>query len=97
MNDKMTIILFSGELDKTTAAFILATTAALILITVSWGLQGLFILGIIAACAYLMNKFIKNKIGGITGDTLGASCELNELIVLFSIFILQNFIPKICY
>ncbi len=61
--------------------FILATTAALILITVSWGLQGLFILGIIAACAYLMNKFIKNKIGGITGDTLGASCELNELIV----------------
>ena len=33
-------------------------------------------------------KFISKKISGITGDTLGAIVELNEVVFLFSIYIL---------
>ncbi len=77
--------------------FSFATVITLVIAVATWGLKGLFVLLLVAICAYLAGKFIKRKINGITGDTLGALCELNELIVLFSIFILQNFIPKICY
>ncbi|MGM0378106.1 MAG: adenosylcobinamide-GDP ribazoletransferase [Bacillota bacterium] len=37
---------------------------------------------------YYFVKVISNKISGITGDTLGAIVELNEVIFLFSIYIL---------
>jgi len=70
--------------------FILATIIALICVAIIWKIKGLIILGIIAICAYIIGKFINHKIGGITGDTLGAINELTEVIVLFSICILER-------
>lgn len=70
--------------------FILATIIALICVLTIWKIKGLIILGIIAMSAYIIGRFINNKIGGITGDTLGAINELTEVIVLFSICILER-------
>lgn len=70
--------------------FILATMIALACVIVALKFQGLFIFAITALSAYIIGKFINNRIGGITGDTLGAINELIEVIVLFSICILER-------
>ncbi len=52
---------------------------------VSWftfGIKGLIIIGVIALFGYLMKSFFHKKIGGITGDILGAGSELSELLML---------------
>ncbi|TRZ50353.1 adenosylcobinamide-GDP ribazoletransferase, partial [bacterium] len=68
--------------------FISATIITLTSTLIIWRLKGLFVFGIIAMSTYIISKFINNKIGGITGDTLGAINELTEVIALFSIYIL---------
>ncbi|MCX5703943.1 MAG: adenosylcobinamide-GDP ribazoletransferase [Candidatus Omnitrophica bacterium] len=67
--------------------FMLSSIAALILAFVIWGLRGLLALFIIAACSYLSGKIITRRIGGLTGDTLGANIELTEIIVLLIVCI----------
>jgi adenosylcobinamide-GDP ribazoletransferase len=50
---------------------------------VAWfvlGVQGLAIWGICLAVALLMAAYVYRKIGGATGDTLGAVCELVEIV-----------------
>jgi len=71
--------------------FILATLIALLCALIVTQLKGLLILGIITLVAYLIGKFISKKIGGITGDILGAINELVEVTTLFSIAILGGF------
>lgn len=70
--------------------FILATMIALVCVIVTSKFKGLFIFAIIAMSTYIIGKFISKKIGGITGDTLGATNELIEIITLFSICILER-------
>lgn len=56
-------------------------TAAL-LIVAGWLLQGypgLLAAGAALAATLLLAAYSKSKIGGFTGDTLGAACELTEL------------------
>ncbi len=40
--------------------------------------------------AFLFGRFIVKKVGGITGDSLGASCELVETAVLFIIAVMAK-------
>lgn len=68
--------------------FILATVITLICVFAFWRIDGLLVFIITAVTGYLAGKFISNKIGGITGDTLGALCEINEAVVLLAIVIL---------
>lgn len=70
--------------------FILATVITLVCAILTWRLRGLLILGIVAMGVYAINKFINHKLGGITGDTLGATSEIVEVITLFSICLLQG-------
>ena len=56
-----------------------------------WGLKGWLVLLIISGCAYLINKAIAGKIGGVTGDTLGATIEIMEIVVLLTVCITQGF------
>lgn len=56
-------------------------------------LQGLILLGAVLAGTDLLEWYISNKIGGITGDTLGATNECVEvlsLVVLLLIFTKLN-------
>ena len=38
----------------------------------------------------ITGKIVKNKIGGITGDTLGAINEIAQIIVLAAVYILKK-------
>ncbi|WPC41417.1 adenosylcobinamide-GDP ribazoletransferase [Clostridium sp. JS66] len=67
-------------------------TLAVLLLMIHWKYTViLMISGIIFT--FVFNLFCKSKIGGLTGDTLGASNELNEILALIIITILvKNFI-----
>ncbi len=45
------------------------------------GLAGLWILAGLAAFLFLLRLFFKQKLGGVTGDVLGAGSELSELFI----------------
>ncbi|MCK4261320.1 MAG: adenosylcobinamide-GDP ribazoletransferase [Halanaerobiales bacterium] len=46
------------------------------------GVSGLIVLVFVMAFTYLFTRWVQNKIGGITGDVIGAVIELNQLLVL---------------
>lgn len=46
------------------------------------GVGGLAALGGVIICTYSLCRWTSNKIGGITGDILGAVIELNQVVVL---------------
>ncbi|WP_457574735.1 adenosylcobinamide-GDP ribazoletransferase [Desulfolithobacter sp.] len=54
--------------------------AALVTLLVA-GMAGLAVLGVTMGCMYLFGGYCRRKIGGATGDTLGAACELAELFM----------------
>lgn len=68
--------------------FILSALIALLCVIGIWRLYGALLLIIIAAITVIMGKFITSKIGGITGDTLGATNEIVEVLTLISICLL---------
>jgi len=69
--------------------FLQATAITLVITFFSLYLRGLLIWAIVAAVTYLINRFVSKKIGGLTGDTIGAISEINETLVLFSCLIIQ--------
>ncbi|MCX5705868.1 MAG: adenosylcobinamide-GDP ribazoletransferase [Candidatus Omnitrophica bacterium] len=69
---------------------LLSTGLALACVLIFWQLKGLYIFVIVAAFTYLAGRFINKKLSGVTGDTLGALCELNEPVVLLTVFILTR-------
>lgn len=71
--------------------FTLSTIIALACAFAIWKLKGVLVFMVIAAASYIAGRFINRKIGGISGDTLGALSESNEIIVLLSIIILIRF------
>lgn len=46
------------------------------------GVWGIIALGIVLFFTYFFTRWVHSKIGGITGDVIGAVIELNQLIVL---------------
>lgn len=54
------------------------------------GLKGLVALMLVVPFAYVLGESISKRIGGITGDTLGAINELTEVFALFIILILTR-------
>lgn len=76
--------------NKNRKTIILATLITLLCSLSLAGIKGLLLLGIIIISTYLMGRFVTRKIGGITGDTLGATNEINETITLISISLIQR-------
>jgi len=70
--------------------FILSAIAAVFCASIAWQIRGLIVLLIVTGFSYLFGKFSTKKIGGVTGDTLGATIELTEIVTLLSVFILGN-------
>jgi adenosylcobinamide-GDP ribazoletransferase len=70
--------------------FILATIIGLACAGLIAKLGGILIFGISALGAYVTGKFVSRKLGGITGDTLGATNEILEVIVLLCICVLEK-------
>lgn len=67
-------------LPRRTAMGILAACAAGVVVLAP-GL-GLLLLGVTAAGVYLLRRLMIKRIGGTTGDTLGATCEIVEALIL---------------
>ncbi|MBI2852616.1 MAG: adenosylcobinamide-GDP ribazoletransferase [Chloroflexi bacterium] len=53
-------------------------------------MHGFILLGIILAGTVLFHEFIKSKLGGITGDTLGAANEWIEILALLGMVLLLS-------
>ncbi len=68
--------------------FMLSTLIALSCVILIWNLKGLLLILITAAAAYAIGNFTNKKIGGITGDTIGAASEIMEVAILFTISIM---------
>lgn len=51
-------------------------------------LRGVGLIGVIGGCIYLLNYKFKEKLGGITGDCLGATNQLAQWVVLIYFVIL---------
>ncbi|WP_321533186.1 adenosylcobinamide-GDP ribazoletransferase [uncultured Desulfuromonas sp.] len=60
--------------------------ASLLLVTALMVLQGrgLIIASLVLLATLLFGRYCRGKIGGFTGDTLGATCELAELVTLIA-------------
>ena len=56
----------------------------------SFGIN-LLIIAILGLFAFSFSKLIERKIGGITGDTLGALLEISSLVYLFLIIVVPTF------
>ena len=52
----------------------------------------LVIVALSALFAYAFSKLIERKIGGITGDTLGALLEISSLVYIFLILVMPGFL-----
>ncbi|MFA5089451.1 MAG: adenosylcobinamide-GDP ribazoletransferase [Candidatus Omnitrophota bacterium] len=70
--------------------FIFSTLIAISCVIAAWGVKGLVLLLAVTVCVYLSGKSISRRIGGITGDTLGATIELSEVIILFGICLMER-------
>jgi len=69
---------------------ILASVVALALSLLCCGLWGLAILAGVLLVALLFNSGVTRSIGGLTGDTYGALCEVEEIWVLATLAALEG-------
>ena len=67
--------------------FALYSITVLVFAFAIWRLKGILALLIVAGCTYLGGKLSSRKIGGITGDTMGATIELTEIVTLLTVCI----------
>lgn len=61
---------------------------SLLIFGLCFSYKGLVLFIIIFIFAFLASRFFARKIGGVTGDVIGAVVELTQLIYLISIFLL---------
>lgn len=64
---------------------IISTPLTVLIILGLFSLKGGLIVLSVFTFTYLFGLFFKKKIGGVTGDILGASCELTEVFTLLLI------------
>lgn len=64
---------------------ILASLALAAAAGVLGGAAGLFLAAMVAAATLLYGAWVRRRLGGVTGDVLGAAVELVELLVLLAV------------
>ena len=70
---------FSG---LTWKEFSSATLITVIIILFVFRFKGIVLIFAVTLCTFIFGKVMKRKIGGMTGDTLGAINEINEVLIL---------------
>jgi len=70
--------------------FILVTLITMIAVVLAWQIKGVIVLSVAAGFVYLIGLGTKKKISGFTGDTLGATLELSEIVILLTVSILER-------
>lgn len=72
--------------------------ATIITVLICWGLfswgalpyKGIILILIVYLANLYLLKYVKGKIGGVTGDILGGVCEVTEVLVLFLIMVISG-------
>jgi adenosylcobinamide-GDP ribazoletransferase len=62
-----------------------ATTIALLIVAIALGRSAFAVIGIAAAVMWLAGRYFRRRIGGITGDALGAANQMVELAVYLTL------------
>lgn len=75
---------------KKLKSFIISTIIVFILLALSPRFMSLVVFLLTAAFTFFASFWASKKIGGLTGDSLGALSELNEVLVLLSVFVLSK-------
>lgn len=65
--------------------FLIGTTTLLLASLVLFGLSGIFLLFLIGLIAMVLLRFFEARFGGVTGEALGASTEVIEVLTLLLI------------
>jgi adenosylcobinamide-GDP ribazoletransferase len=81
--------LFIGKISKGNLiiSFIFGSIMSILLVNY----KGIFLIALASIFIVMFSRYISSKIGGITGDILGAANELVELLVLISFVILGRY------
>ncbi|MHB8067095.1 MAG: adenosylcobinamide-GDP ribazoletransferase [Desulfobaccales bacterium] len=72
-----------------------ATLSALILSFLFAGVSGLLLLPVAATVVWLLSLYFQKKLGGVTGDVLGAANEVLEILALLGLLCCSQFFPAI--
>jgi len=70
--------------------FILSAIVAVLFSSIAGQMRGLIALLIVTGFSYAAGKFSTKRIGGVTGDTLGATIELAEIVTLLTVCFLER-------
>lgn len=65
--------------------YVIATLITAVISLGLFRLQGAIILLVIALFTLLFGLFFQRRLGGVTGDIMGAACEINEVVTLLAI------------
>ncbi len=65
--------------------FFVATAAAGAAALLVGGAAGLVAMALVLACAHMLARWWTRDLGGLTGDTYGALCEIGEVVVIATI------------
>lgn len=71
---------FFGNLNLKELIF--PTAFTLFFVCLIWRWRGLLVFAVALIFMYISNRYAAKRIGGITGDVLGATLELNEVFIL---------------
>lgn len=69
---------------------VIAGVISLLIVAAFMQWQGLLILVLTLIVSFLLGLYFKKKIGGVTGDLLGATSEVIESLVLFATALFVN-------
>jgi len=69
---------------------ILSTLLTIVIIALSSPLAGFIAMAASCSAVYATGKMASSRIGGITGDVLGAMNEINEILIILTMLILQR-------
>ena len=72
-----------------------ATFSALVLALLTIRGRGLLLMAAAAAAVWLLSIYFQKRLGGVTGDVLGAANEILEILVLLGLLLCSHFLPAL--